>query len=92
MTHKDNKTSEMFNRMIIVHIAFSIISAHCITRMELHSVFKMLLNKENTVITEKDLRSKHMQGTTQAGSQFKMRWEELCLKPNIPGHVATLKG
>ena len=31
--------------MIIVPIAFSIISRHCITRRELHSTFKMLLMK-----------------------------------------------
>ena len=60
ITHKNNKTSKMsFNTMIIVPIAFSNIYYFCITRMELHSAFKMLLNKENTAITQKDLRSKH---------------------------------
>ena len=46
MTHKDNKTSKTFNMVIIVE--FSFISAHCITRSELHSAFKMLLRKGDT--------------------------------------------
>ena len=76
VTHKDNKTSKtLFNTLIIVPIAFSIISAHCITRRELQSAFKMLLMKENTVITLKDLRSKHAQGTSAAG-QYEMRRAE----------------
>ena len=36
--------------------------------------------------------SKHKQGTTQAGSQFKMRRAKWWAKLNIPVHVATLKG
>ena len=94
MTHKNNKTFKTsFNMKIFVSIAFSqFISARCITRMELHSAFKMLLMKENAVITQKDLRSKHMQGTTQAGSQLKMSRVKWWARLNIPGHVATLKG
>ena len=39
--------------MIIVPIAFSKCVVVYITRMELHRSFKMLLNKENTAITQK---------------------------------------
>ena len=60
--------------------------------MELHSAFKMLLRMENTVIIPKDLKNKHTQGTTQEGSQFKMRRVKWWAKLNILSHVATLKG
>ena len=94
MSHKDNKPSKtLFNIIIIiVPIAFSIISAHCINRKEIHSAFKMLLRKENTMITQKDLRTKHRQGTTSAVSQYKIRRAEWWARLNIPGHLATLKG
>ena len=62
ITHKDNKTSKIsFNEMIIVPIAFSKCVSVCITRMELHRSFKMLLDKKNTATTQKNLRSKHTQ-------------------------------
>ena len=78
--------------MIIVPIVFSIVSAHCINRRELHSAIKMQLRMENIVITQKYLRSKHTHGTTSAASQFKMRRAEWWAGLNIPGHLATLKG
>ena len=50
--------------VIIVPIAFSFISAHCITRRELHSPFNILLRKGDT---DKSERPKER---THAGNHF----------------------
>ena len=73
MTHKDNKTSQtLLNRMIILPIKFLLISAHCITRKELHSTFKMLSRKENTDNSRNSRKYWQLtQETTQAASQFR---------------------
>ena len=44
------------------------------------------------MIIRKDLRSKHVQGTTQAESQLKIHWAKWWVQLNILGHVATLQG
>ena len=60
MPHKDNKISKMlFNGIIIVPMAFLVISAHCITRGELHSAFKMLSRKNNTDNSERPKEQAH---------------------------------
>ena len=77
--------------MIIVPIAFSIISANCITRNKLTAHLKCDQGRK-ILITQKDLRSKHAQGTTQVAIQFEMRRAEWWARLNIPGLLATLKG
>ena len=60
--------------------------------MELHSAFKMLLNKEDTVRNSEKIKAQAHPLNYTGGKPVQNASEELWAKLNIPVHMATLKG